>query len=340
MKILMDAYGGDNAPLEAVKGAVEYVAEGGKSEICLVGMVDEIKKIMEENNFSSKNITFMNATEVITCDESPTEAFKKKPDSTITVALNALKTKEYDAFVSAGSTGALLTACVLKTGRIKGVSRPALATLMPKPNGESCMFLDCGANADCKPVNLVHFAVMADVYMKQIYGLKSPKIGLLCNGTEDKKGNELTHAVFNALKEVKSLNFVGNVEGRDILSGACDVIVADGFTGNAALKSIEGAVNAMLGTLKTNIMESKSAKLGFLFMKKAFKKTMNHLDYTKRGGAVFLGVNGVIAKSHGSSKATSFKATLKQAEEAVYRNVNQEIAVRLSADEIKELKFE
>ncbi|MBR5439903.1 MAG: phosphate acyltransferase PlsX [Clostridia bacterium] len=340
MKILMDAYGGDHAPLEAIKGAVEYVADGGQSEICLVGKVDEIKQIMADNKFSDKNISFMNATEVITNEESPTDAFKRKPDSTITVALNALKAKEYDAFVSAGSTGALLTACVLKLGRIKGVSRPALSTLMPKPDGGLCMFLDCGANADCKPIQLVHFAIMADVYMKKIFGIKRPKIGLLCNGTEDKKGNELTHAVFALLKQIPSLNFVGNVEGRDILSGVCDVVVADGFSGNCSLKAIEGAVNVMLGTLKENIMESNSAKFGFLFMKKAFKKTMAKLDYTKRGGAVFLGVNGIVAKSHGASKATSFKATLFQAEEAVSRNVNEEIFERLQADEVKNLVLE
>ncbi len=340
MKILLDAFGGDNAPEEVVKAATEYVRGGGKADICLVGKQEVINKLLDDCGFEkSPAITVMNATEVITCEESPTEAFKKKPDSTISVAMNALKTGEYGAFVSAGSTGALLTAAVLKAGRIKGVSRPALATMMPTVTGE-CLFLDCGANADCKPINLVHFAVMADVYMKKVKKVENARIGLLCNGTEDKKGSELTHAVFAALKQIPSLNFIGNVEGRDILSGACDIVVTDGFSGNVALKSIEGAVNIMLHFLKRNIKESASAKFGYLFMKKAFKKTMKTLDYNSRGGAVFLGVNGVIAKSHGSSRSKSFVGTLYQAECALENDINAEIEARINSDEIKGIKFE
>ncbi|MBR6737777.1 MAG: phosphate acyltransferase PlsX [Clostridia bacterium] len=340
MKILLDAFGGDNSPLEVIKGAVEYIAEGGACEVCLVGMEDVINKIFEENGYSKKNISIMNATEIITCHEAPTTAFKQKPDSTITVGLKALKTGEYDAFVSAGSTGALLTAGVLLTGRIKGVSRPALGTLLPTIKGNPTLFMDCGANADCKPQNLVHFALMADIYMRRIGGVKNPRIGLLCNGTEDQKGNELTHATFKALKQIKTINFAGNIEGRDILTGEYDVVVTDGFSGNVAVKSIEGAANAIIAILKENIMSSFKAKMGFLLMKKAFKKTMKQMDYNSRSGAVFLGVNGTICKTHGSSKSPAFKATLFQAEQAIKEDIREEIFEVLNREDIKSLTFD
>ncbi|MBO5926541.1 MAG: phosphate acyltransferase PlsX [Clostridia bacterium] len=341
MKILIDAFGGDNSPLEVIKGAVDYVAEGGKYEVCLVGLEDIINKTIDKNGLSRKNLSVLNATEVISCEESPTEAFRKKPNSSICVGLDALKLEDYGAFVSAGSTGALLTAAVFKSGRIKGVSRPALATLLPNVKGGVTMFLDCGANADCKPQNLIHFAVMADVYMKTVGGVKNPKIGLLSNGTEDKKGNELIHAVNPALKSIKSINFLGNIEGRDILSGDYDIVVTDGFSGNIALKSLEGAIMSLLTVMKANIKASLKASLGYkFFMKKAFKKTVKALDYNSQGGAVFLGVKGVVVKSHGSSKAIAFKNSLFQAEEAISYNINSEIEKRLSESEIMDIKFE
>ena len=340
MKILLDAFGGDNSPGEIIKGAVDYVNAGGCAEVCLVGMVDVVKKIISDNGYSDKNLSFMNATEVITCEESPTDAFKKKPDSTITVSMNALRSGEYGAFVSAGSTGAVLTAAVLKAGRLKGVARPGLGTILPSISGNPVMFMDVGANADCKPEYFVQFAIMADAYMKKIYGLKSPKVALLCNGTEDEKGSALTHVVFKALKQVDSINFVGNIEGRDILTGDYDVIVTDGFSGNVAIKSTEGAANAIIAILKKNIMSSFRAKLGFLLMKKAFKNTMKEVDYNNRGGAVLLGVNGVVCKSHGSSKAKAITASLFQAERAVKEDIKAEIISRLADEKLKEIKYE
>ena len=340
MKILLDAFGGDNSPGEIIKGAVDYVNAGGIAEVCLVGMVDVVKKIISDNGYSDKNLSFMNATEVITCEESPTDAFKKKPDSTITVSMNALRSGEYGAFVSAGSTGAVLTAAVLKAGRLKGVARPGLGTILPSISGNPVMFMDVGANADCKPEYFVQFAIMADAYMKKIYGLKSPKVALLCNGTEDEKGSALTHVVFKALKQVDSINFVGNIEGRDILTGDYDVIVTDGFSGNVAIKSTEGAANAIIAILKKNIMSSFRAKLGFLLMKKAFKNTMKEVDYNNRGGAVLLGVNGVVCKSHGSSKAKAITASLFQAERAVKEDIKAEIISRLADEKLKEIKYE
>ncbi len=340
MKILLDAFGGDNSPNEIIKGAVDYVKAGGNAEVCLVGMTDVIKNIIKENGYSEKNLSYMNATEVITCEEAPTEAFRKKPDSTITVSMSALKSGEYGAFVSAGSTGAVLTAAVLKAGRLKGVARPGLGTILPSINGNPVMFMDCGANADCKPEYFVQFAIMADAYMKKIYGLKSPKVALLCNGTEDEKGSSLTHCAFKALKQVKSINFVGNIEGRDILTGNYDVIVTDGFSGNVAIKSTEGAANAIIAILKKNIMSSFKAKIGFLLMKKAFKNTMKEVDYNNRGGAVLLGVNGVVCKSHGSSKAKAIVASLFQAEKAIKEDIKSEIVSRLADETLKEIVYE
>lgn len=340
MRILLDAFGGDNTPLEAIKGAVKYVEEGGECEISLVGKKDEIDRIFAENDFSKKNITVTPASEVITCEESPTEAVRKKPDSSMCVGLKALRQKEAEAFVSAGSTGALLTGSVLKVGRIKGASRPALATLLPTVKGGKVLFMDCGANADCKPINLVHFAIMADAYLRTVSGIKSPKIALLSNGTEDKKGNELIHEVFPVLKNLKSINFVGNVEGRDILEGEVDAVIADGFSGNVAIKSLEGAISAMLSVLKQNIKSSLKAKIGYkFFMQKAFRKTKDVLDYNKAGGAVFLGIDGVLMKCHGSSKETSFKNALFQAETAIKADVNGEISKNLTAEEVTAIEF-
>lgn len=340
MKILLDAFGGDNSPVEIIKGAVDYVKEGGMAEVCLVGKEDVIKQIIKENGYSDKNLSFLNATEVITCEEAPTEAFKKKPDSSITVGMKALKTGEYGAFVSAGSTGAVLTAGVLVAGRLKGVKRPGMGTIMPTVKGNPTFFMDCGANAECKPEFLVQFAIIGDVYMKKVYGVKNPRIGLLCNGTEEEKGNAFTHSVYNALKQVEGINFIGNVEGRDIVSGACDVVVTDGFSGNVAVKSIEGAAKVIMAVLKRNVMASLKAKIGFLFMKKAFKKTVKEIDYNNRGGAVFLGVNGVICKAHGSSKAPAIKASLFQAETAVKNDIKSEIIARLTDEKLSLIKYE
>lgn len=340
MKILLDAFGGDNSPSEIIKGGIEYLKEGGKAEVCLVGMEDEVKKLVKEYGGNESDFTYKNATEVITCEEAPTEAFRKKPDSTITVSMGALRSGEYDAFVSAGSTGAVLTAAVLKAGRLKGVIRPGLGTILPSISGNPVMFMDVGANADCKPEYLVQFAVMADAYMKKIYGLKNPKVALLCNGTEDEKGSSFTHVVFKALKQVDGINFVGNIEGRDILTGNYDIVVTDGFSGNVAIKSTEGAANAIIAILKKNILSSFKAKLGFLLMKKAFKNTMKEVDYNNRGGAVLLGINGVIVKSHGSSKAKAIKASLFQAEKAVKEDIKSEIMARLSDEKLKEIKYE
>lgn len=341
MKILLDAFGGDNSPLEMIKGAVEYVAQGGKAEIVLVGKEEVIEKIFNDNGYSKKNISIMNADDVITCEDVPTEAVRKKPNSSIVVGLNALRLGGYDAFLSAGSTGAVLTGAVLRVGRVNKLSRPALGTLLPTSKGNEVMLLDCGANADCKPINLVHFALMGNLYMKNVQKVEKPRVALLCNGTEDEKGSQLTHAVFPVLKSLSCIDFVGNIEGRDILTGDYDVIVTDGFSGNIALKGIEGAVGCIIGKLVEHIKADVMAGIGYkLFMKRAFKATMKELDYNKKGGAVLLGTKGVVVKIHGSSKASGVVAGLFQAERACEHNLTKDIEEVLATEEVASISFE
>ncbi len=314
MKIIIDAYGGDHSPQQIVTGAIEAINAQNGFDIVLVGKEDGINAILQDLTYDKTRVFIENATEVIGCDESPTEAIRVKKDSSIVKSVKILKEDENaKAFVSAGSTGAVLTASVILSRRIKGVIRPALAPLLPNLAGGQTMLLDCGANVDCKANWLVQFAVMGSTYMKEVCGIKNPRVALLSNGTEDEKGCALSLETFALLKDDKRINFVGNMEAREILSGEYDVVVADGFSGNVALKSIEGAVNVILTNLKAEIKASKSAKIGYLFMRKAFKKLKNKIDYNKRGGAVLLGMEKTVVKAHGSSKAEAFKNAVLQA---------------------------
>lgn len=338
MKIIIDAFGGDNAPEEIVQGAIAAVNEKDGFDIALVGKENAVREILGRCEYDSSRVSVVNADDVITCDDVPTEAIKSKPNSSIVVAAKMLKNDEHaKAFVSAGSTGAVLAAAVLLTPRIRGILRPALAPLLPNLKGGETMLLDCGANSDCKPQYLVQFALMGSVYMSEVAGVKNPRVALLSNGTEDKKGNALTKEAFAMLKEAKGLNFVGNMEARDILSGEYDVVVADGFNGNIALKSIEGAVGCILATLKTEIKASKKATLGALMMKGAFRKVKAKLDYNKKGGAVLLGMDKIIVKAHGSSKAEAMKNAIFQAYNAAAMNVSGKIKeniVRISGESV------
>lgn len=332
MKIIIDAYGGDNSPVEIVKGAIDAINERDGFDIVLVGKQDGINAILQNETYDKARVTVENATEVITCEESPTEAIRAKKDSSIVKAVKILKEDENaKAFVSAGSTGAVLTASVILSRRIKGVIRPALAPLLPNLAGGQTMLLDCGANVDCKANWLVQFAVMGSVYMREVLGVKNPRVALLCNGTEDEKGCALTLETFKLLKAEKSINFVGNMEARDILSGDYDVVVADGFSGNVALKSTEGATKVILSYLKAGISSSFSAKIGYLFMKKCFSDLKNKIDYNKKGGAVLLGMEKTVVKAHGSSKAEAFKNAVLQAYNNSSLNISGKIEEALSA---------
>ena len=336
MKILIDAFGGDNAPKEVVAGTVNAVNEKEGFTAVLVGMEQAIKDELKNYSYPEGRIEILNADEVITCEEEPTKAIRK-PNSSIRVAFKALKeNEEMNAFVSAGSTGAVLVGATLKTvfGKINGVDRPALCPVMPTfVDGKQVLLLDSGANADCKPINLCQFALMGSAFAEAM-GVENPKVALLSNGTEDEKGNALNHEVFPILKNMKTINFCGNTEARDLLSGEYDVIVADGFSGNVALKSMEGALKGMLKLLKGAIYSSLSGKIGGMFLKKKITALKDKLDYSKQGGALFLGVHKPVVKAHGSSKRDSIKACIYQAIRAAENNVSDKITEKLLGEEI------
>lgn len=326
MNILVDAFGGDNAPYEIVKGCVSAINAQKGFSVTLVGKEQEINDILKDMTYDKSRVSVLCASEVITFDEEPTLAVRKKPDSSICVAMKELKENENaSAFVSAGSTGAVLVAATLKLGRIAGVNRPALCPIMPTViNGKNVLLLDSGANADCKAVNLCQFALLGHVYSK-LLGVENPKIGLLSNGTEDEKGNMLNHEVFPILKNMKSINFVGNIEARDILSGTVDVVVADGFSGNIALKGMEGAIATMFSVLKEGIYSSFKCKIGALFLKGMFKDLKKKLDYKNQGGALFIGVKKPVIKAHGSSKSVAIKNAVLQAVEYAKYDISDKI---------------
>ena len=313
MKILVDAMGGDNAPESIVKGAIDALAENKNFTLGLVGDKAQIEGVLSGLKYDENRVEIIDAPDVITCEEEPTLAIRSKPNSSLCVSFKMLKENQADALVSAGSTGAVLVGATLKLGRIKGVNRPALCPLLPTAKGDKkVILLDAGANADCKAINLVQFSAMGSAYAK-ILGVENPTVALLSNGTEDKKGNALTHEVFPILKNSPSINFVGNTEARDILSGDFDVIVTDGFSGNVAIKSMEGAIGVLMKELKGEIYSTVKGKIGGLFLKKGFKKVYKKMDYTAQGGAIFLGVSKVVVKSHGSSKEKPIKNSVLQA---------------------------
>lgn len=332
-KIVIDCFGGDRSPQANVKGAVEALNEKGGFSLVLTGKKEIIESELAKYSFDKNRVEIIDAADVISCDEQPTEAIKSKPDSSMMKGFFALKDGA-DAFVSLGSTGALLVGSVLKIGRIKGLSRPALAPVFPTLDGGRVLFLDAGANADCKPLNLFHFALMGSVYAREALKIENPRVGLLSNGTEESKGNELAKNVYPALKNCGLINFCGNVEAREILSGDYDVIVTDGFSGNVSLKSMEGIAGAVFSILKDEINASFGAKIGYLFMKKSLKKVKDTLDYNKKGGAVFLGAKKIIIKAHGASKSSAVKAAVLQALVALESNVTVAIEKGIAEAEI------
>ncbi len=317
IRIIADAMGGDFAPVEQVKGAVAAVNANKDVCVILVGDEGQIKAELANHVYDTTRIEIVHTTETIGMEEVPTKAVKTKKDSSLVVAFRMLKEGKGDALVSSGSTGAVLTAGVLILGRIKGVSRPALCPAIPNYRGESTFICDCGANLECKPVNLVHFAVMASAYAEAVYGVKNPRVGLLNNGTEDHKGLLLQQEVNHLLKEVDCVNYVGNVEGRELMYGDIDVMVSDGFTGNIATKSVEGCAKAITTILKKEYKRNIFTKISALFSKGVLKRLKSNLDYEGKGGAMFLGLQKAVVKGHGNSKARAFAACIDQAINAV-----------------------
>lgn len=313
MKIAIDGMGGDNAPFEVVKGAVEALKEYGNIEMFITGPENKIKNELSKYEYDRERITIVNCTEVVGTNEHPVMAVRKKKDSSIVKALNLVKDGTCDAVISGGSTGAFLAGCTFIVGRIKGVERPALAPIMPGKNG-CFMIVDVGANVDCKPSYLVQFAKMGKVYYEKVFNVNSPTVGLINIGVEEEKGNELTKTTFKLLKEEKELNFIGNVEPRDIAAGDTNVLVSDGFSGNTALKMYEGTASTLLKVVKEEVMKSSIlAKLGVLMLKPVLLTIKKRFDYKEYGGAPFLGVDGICIKAHGSSDARAFKNAIRQA---------------------------
>lgn len=331
--ILIDAFGGDNSPEQIIAGAIDAVNERQGFNAVLIGKEEVIKEELKKYSFDKNRVSIMHAPDVITCEEEPTVAVRRKPESSICVAFKELKENpDASAFVSAGSTGAVLVGATLKLGRIKGVNRPALCPIMPTLTDKQIYLCDSGANADCKPINLVQFALMATAYA-EANGVKDPKVALLSNGTEDEKGNMLNHEVFPLLKAAKGINFIGNIEARDILTGEHDIVVCDGFSGNVALKSLEGGVGMVLKALKQGVYGSLSGKIGGLFLKKTFGGLKEKLDYNNKGGALFLGVGKPVIKAHGSSKRLAFKNAVLQAVDYSAFNIADRISEKLAENQ-------
>lgn len=313
MKVVVDGFGGDYAPKEVIEGCIKALNNNPKLQLVVAGDKDQILSQLQESMFASDRLDIIHAPDIISNNESPAMAVRHKPKSSIVVAYDYLKdNNDAIGLVSAGSTGATLTGAILKLGRIQGVSRPALAPVLPTLNGKGVMLLDCGANVDCKAVNLVHFALMADVYMKSI-GVENPKVALLNIGTEDEKGNDLVKEVFGLLKEEKSINFVGNIEARDVLKGNVDIVVADGFSGNICLKTIEGTVELLMSLIKSEIKASTWSKICYAMgLKKPFKNVKSKMDYKRYGGAPLLGISKIVVKCHGNSKSDNICAAIEQ----------------------------
>ena len=330
MKIILDAFGGDYAPAEVIAGGLDALAKRRDLSLIFAGKEAEIEAVLKGRSYDAGRVEILNAPEVISCEEEPTAAIKRKPDSSLCVGFRRLKEDEaVKGFVSAGSTGAFLVGATLKLGRIKGISRPALCPVLPtEKDGKQVLLLDAGANADCKPINLLQFALMGAAYA-EAQGVVAPKVALLSNGTEDTKGNALNREVFPLLKDA-GINFVGNMEARDILSGETDVVVTDGFAGNVALKSLEGGIASLMAVMKQEIMSTLKGKIGGLLLKDAFRAIKNKMDYNKQGGAVFLGVEEVVVKAHGSSKAVAVSNAVLQAAEAADRDIIGKIKLKLA----------
>lgn len=314
MRIVVDGMGGDRGSEEIIKGIALALDEMPDINITIVGKEERLNSIISTMNLDKKRLNVVNATEVIEMDDDPVQAVRKKKDSSLNVGLQLVKDGMGDAFVSAGNTGAHISASQLKLRRIKGILRPAIATVFPCKKG-NFVFMDMGANADTKAEFINQFALMGSKFAEDILKKKNPVVGLLNIGSEEGKGNEVTREAYNLLKENKNINFIGNIESRDMMNGKVDVIVTDGFTGNMVLKTAEGVSKFIFDVLKEEIMGSFFAKIGFLFMKKALKKMKNKMDSSEYGGALFLGLNGISIKAHGNSDAVAFKNAIKVANE-------------------------
>lgn len=313
VNVALDAMGGDNAPFEVVKGAVDALKEDNNIKVFLCGDEAAIRDCLSKlsADFTEERLEIIHCTEQIEMSEPPVNAIRKKKDSSIVRGMYLVKEGKCDAFVSAGSTGAILVGGQVIVGRIKGVDRAPLAPLIPTKKGAS-LLIDCGANVDARAVQLVQFAKMGSIYMESVMGIKNPKVGIVNIGAEEEKGNMLVKETFPLLKNCPDINFIGSVEARDIPKGECDVIVCEAFVGNVILKFYEGVGSTLLSVIKEGLMSSVRTKIGALLIKPALKKTLKKFDAHEYGGAPLLGLNGLVVKTHGSAKAKEVTTTILQ----------------------------
>lgn len=331
MKIAIDGMGGDHAPQAVVEGIVQALKEYSDIEMYITGPKEIIEAELKKHNYPKEKVVVVDAKEVISTNEHPVMALRKKKDSSIVKALNLVKEGECEAIISGGSTGAFLAGCTLIVGRIKGVERPALAPIMPGRKG-NFMVVDVGANVDCKPQYLVQFAKMGKIFYEIMFDTKNTSVGLVNIGEEEEKGNDLTKNTYKLLKE-QNFNFIGNVEPREISKGEVNVLVTDGFVGNTVLKMYEGTASNLLGMIKDEIYASSLVpKLGAVLLKPVFKSLMKKFDYKEVGGAPFLGVNGVCIKAHGSSDGKAFKNAIKQTKIFIEKGILDKIKDELSKE--------
>ncbi len=326
MNIIIDAFGGDNAPLEIIKGSVDAKNEYGV-DITLVGNEEIIKKVSKENEINIDGIRIVQADSVISQNEAGTEVVKSKKDSSMAVGLKLLHDGEGDAFVSAGNSGAICVGATLIVKRIKGIKRPGFAPVIPTLEG-SMMLIDCGANVECKPQMLQQFAVMGSIYMEKVMGIKNPRVGLANVGTEPHKGGELQLKTYELLENSK-LNFIGNIEGRDVPVGGCEVCVSDGFTGNLILKTYEGVAGALMDKIKGVFNKNLKTKLAAAMVYSDLKEMKKSIDYNEFGGAPIIGCAKPVFKAHGSANAKTFKNAIRLTKEYVENNVVEEISSAL-----------
>ncbi len=309
--IAVDAMGGDNAPSEIVKGALRAAAERKDIRIFLTGPEEVIKKELEKEGGAGENVSIIHAPQVITNDEPPVNAIRKKKDSSIVVGLSTIKTGQCDAFVSAGSTGAILAGASVVAGKLKGVMRTPLAPLIPTRTGY-CLLTDCGANVDARAAHLVQFAKMGSIYMENIVGVKNPRVGLLNIGAEEEKGNALVKETFPLMRECKDINFIGSVEARDVAEGAADVVVCEAFAGNVLLKTYEGVGQVLISEMKKGMTSTFTGKLGALLIKKPLKRSMKKFTAGEYGAAPMLGLNGLVLKTHGNATSREIYNSILQ----------------------------
>ena len=322
--VAVDAMGGDNAPGEIVKGAVMAVNENREVVVKLVGIENRVREELTKYEYDKERIIVVNATEVIETEEPPVKAIKTKKDSSIVVAMNMVKHGEADALVSAGSSGAILVGGQVIVGRIKGIERPPLAPLIPTKSGVS-LLIDCGANVDARPSHLVLFAMMGSVYMENVMGIEKPRVAIVYIGAEVEKGNALVHETFPMLKNCPEINFIGSIEARDIPSGYADVIVCEAFVGNVILKLYEGLGATLIGKVKEGLMSTLRSKIGAVLIKPALKKTLKTFQTDEYGGAPLLGLNGLVVKTHGNSKAIEVKNSILQCITFKNQKINEKI---------------